>query len=124
SNQSLSSKCRLPQLMRENRDRSCQAARFERNLLLIEEPSVRRLNAECVEEMGINGDGPDAQRPITCEEIDFARGVHIGAGRVRSDFLEGLIHSSKLEIFEYRDRVFGSARCRKLRSQMHQLLGL
>ena len=74
SDERLSAEGALPQLVREDRDRRSSQARagghrvgFSR----AEEPSVRRLNPERVEQVLVHRSRTHAQRPIACGEVHF-----------------------------------------------------
>src|SRR3990170_7293508 len=79
SNEWLSSKDGLPQLVRENRERWRQPPGTI-GFFLAEETSLRRLNAKRVEQMGVDRYRAHAQRSTACREVDFA--CRVGPTRV------------------------------------------
>ena len=83
SNEWLSSKDGLPQLVRNNRERWRQPPGT--GFFLAEEATLRRLNAKRVEQMGVDRYRPHAERSITRREVDFAGCVNSGRGSVRPD---------------------------------------
>ena len=62
----------LPQLVRENRDRRRQRAGPISSLFLGETSSLRWLDAKRVEQIRIDGDGPDAARSIASRDVYFS----------------------------------------------------
>jgi hypothetical protein len=84
SNNWLSSKDRLPQLVRENCERWRQApgtTGFFRG----EEASLRRLNAKRAEQTGVDRYRPHAERSTARREVDLAGCVSSARGSVRPD---------------------------------------
>src|SRR5262249_6385568 len=80
----LSAKDRLPQLVRNNRERWRQppgTTGFVRG----EEASLRRLNAKRAEQTGVDRDRPHAARSTARREVDLAGRVRSARGSVRPD---------------------------------------
>jgi hypothetical protein len=122
SNEWLSRKGRLPQLRRENCERWRQAPDTI-GFFLVEEASLCGLNAKRVEQLGIDRDRPHAQRSIACREVDFAGCVSAADGPVCPHHRKRLIHLPELQVLLYRECAPRQSEHRKLRGQVHQLLG-
>src|SRR5687768_14285153 len=101
SNDRLSSKDDLPQLVRENRERGRQA-HGTIGLLLAEEASLRRLNAKRVEQVRVDRYRPHAQRSIACREVDFAGSVGPTHGSVRADRSKRSIYLPDFQVLLHR----------------------
>src|SRR5262249_25878490 len=97
SKDGLSSKGRLPQLVRENCERWRQASGTI-GFFLAEQASLRRLNAKRVEQIGVDRYRPHAKSSTACREVDFTRCVGATYGSVRPDRSERLIDLPELEV--------------------------
>src|SRR5262249_43690357 len=93
----LSSEGRLPQLVRENCERGRQAPGTI-GFFLAEYASLRRLNAERVEQIGVDRYRPHAKRSTACREVDFTRRVGAPHGSVRSDRGKRPIDLAELQV--------------------------
>src|SRR5262245_12474186 len=120
SDERLTSKDRLPQLVRNNRERWRQppgTTRFFRG----EESSLRWLNAKRAEETRVDRDRPHAERPTARREVDLAGRVSSARGSVRPDRSKRLIDLPELQVLLHRERVPGQSELREFRCHKHQL---
>src|SRR5262245_10539929 len=97
SNDWLSSKGVLPQLVRENCERWRQAPGTI-GFFLAEYASLRRLNAKRVEQTGVDRYRPHAKSSTACHEVDFTRCVGATHGSVRPDRSKRLIDLPELQV--------------------------
>ena len=128
----LSAKRRLPQFVREDRDRRAAEARARRHgigLAWCEEPPLFWLHAEGREEMVVHQRGAHAHRAIAGREIDrtgpAARAArrHAVANGECADVRKRSGHLAELEILGGREPEPLERVGRKMRGEAHQLLG-